>query len=76
MNYGNDKYYIVCYYSDIDFPSECFRPTSTTFENIQDCFGWIDKHKKYFSKMVHFGVFSVDNTFVSIPEAKPFDGLK
>lgn len=76
MNYGKYKFYVVCYYSDLDMPSECFRPTSTTFENIQDCFVWIDKHKKYFSPLVRFGVFPYDNTFESIIEVKPFDGLK
>lgn len=57
------KFFVVGYYNDINMPSECFHPTSTRFENIQDCISWIVNHRKYFSPVVRLGVFSVDNIF-------------
>lgn len=53
----------MCFYSDVNCPSECFRPTEFMFESYQSCVIWIDNHKKYFAGSVHFCIGSIDNNF-------------
>lgn len=62
-----DKKYFICgFYSGINIPLECFRPTDLCFPDIRSCIEWIEVHKKYFASSVHFGICSFDNNFVLV----------
>ncbi len=57
------KFFIIGFFADLGYHSECFRANDSNFESLEECYHWIDSHKKYFSTAVRLGVFSVDNTF-------------